>query len=86
VCAVFEVLCLVSSGHYTESGNSSVSDEEKGRHAHTTCISYLRRRETRPRNEHLLSEEKGDAPTKRVSHISRTHVLFLLNMHKKERL
>jgi hypothetical protein len=28
VCAVSEVLCLVSDRHYTESGNCSVSDEE----------------------------------------------------------
>jgi hypothetical protein len=33
VCAVSEVLCSVSDGHYTEFGNSSISDEEKGRHA-----------------------------------------------------
>jgi hypothetical protein len=31
VCAVSELLCSVPDGHYTKSGNSSVSDEEKGR-------------------------------------------------------
>jgi hypothetical protein len=30
VCAVSEVLCSVSDGQYTKSGNCSVSDEEKG--------------------------------------------------------
>jgi hypothetical protein len=30
VCTVSEVLCSVSDGHYTESGNCSISDEEKG--------------------------------------------------------
>jgi hypothetical protein len=64
--AIFEV-CSVSDGHYTESGNWSVFDEEKGRHAHTMRVSYLRRRETFPKNKYLISEEKGDVPTKRVS-------------------
>jgi hypothetical protein len=41
VCVVFEVLCSISDGHYTESGNCLVSDEEKGRHARTTRILYL---------------------------------------------
>jgi hypothetical protein len=67
VCAVSEVLCSVSDGHYTESGNSSVSDEEKGRHTRATRVSYLRRRETRPHNSRLVSEEKGDTPTQRTS-------------------
>jgi hypothetical protein len=31
MCVVSKVLCLVSDGHYTESGNCLVSDEEKGR-------------------------------------------------------
>jgi hypothetical protein len=83
VCAVSEVLCSISDGHYTESGNSLVSDEEKGRHAHEMLVSYLRRIETRPRSAHLLSEERGDTLTKHVSYISETHVSFLLNMHKK---
>jgi hypothetical protein len=34
VYAVSEVLCSVHNGHCTESDNSSVSDEDKGRHAH----------------------------------------------------
>jgi hypothetical protein len=54
VCAI-----SVSDGHYTESGNSSVSDEEKGRRAHETHVSYLRRRETRPCNARLVSQKKG---------------------------
>jgi hypothetical protein len=57
-CAVFEVLYSVSGGHYTESGNSSVSNEEKGRHTHATRVSYLRRRETHPHNAHLVSQER----------------------------
>jgi hypothetical protein len=31
VCAIFEVLCSVPDVQYTESGNSSISDEDKGR-------------------------------------------------------
>jgi hypothetical protein len=31
VCAVFEVLCSVSDGHYSESSNCSIFDEEKWR-------------------------------------------------------
>jgi hypothetical protein len=83
VCVVSEVLCSVSHGHYTKYGNSSVFDEEKGRRAHETHVSYLRRRETHPQNAHALSEEKGDAPTKCASHILGTRISFLLNMHKK---
>jgi hypothetical protein len=86
VCAVSEVFGSVSDGHYTESGNTSVSDEEKGRRAHETHVSYLRRREMHSRNECLLSKEKGDMPTKHVSRISGTRVSFLLNMHKNEYL
>jgi hypothetical protein len=86
VCAVSEVLCLVSNGYYTEFDNSSVSDKEKGRHSHETRISYLRGRETRPQNARLLYEEKEDTPMKRASRISGTCVSFLLNMHKKEYL
>jgi hypothetical protein len=47
MCAVSEALCLASDGHYTESGNCLVSDEEKGRRACSTGVSYLRQRETR---------------------------------------
>jgi hypothetical protein len=58
MCVLFsEVLRLVSDGHYTKLGNSSVSDEEKGRHAHATTVLYLRRKETRPRNARLVSQE-----------------------------
>jgi hypothetical protein len=38
----------------------------------------------RPCNTRLVSEEKGDAPIKCVSHILGTHISLLLNMHKKE--
>jgi hypothetical protein len=75
-CAVSEVLCLVSGGHYTESGNSSVSDEEKGRHAHTTHVLYLRK----GRHTHgmrILYLRKG-----RCTHGTRASLLH--NMHKKE--
>jgi hypothetical protein len=41
VCTVSEVLCSISDGHYTESGNCLVSDKEKGRHARTTRVLYL---------------------------------------------
>jgi hypothetical protein len=44
----------ISDGHYIESGNCLVADEEKGRHILTTHVSYL---------------GKGRAPTKRMSHI-----------------
>jgi hypothetical protein len=47
VCAISEVLCLVSNGHNTESSNCLVFDEEKKRRVLTTRVSYLRRRETR---------------------------------------
>jgi hypothetical protein len=40
-CAVSEVLYSVSYGHYIESGNCTISDEEKGRRAIATCLSYL---------------------------------------------
>jgi hypothetical protein len=40
-------MCSVSDGHYTESGNCSVSGEEKGRHALVTCVSHLKKREMR---------------------------------------
>jgi hypothetical protein len=39
--AVSEVLCLVSDGHYSESSNCSISDEEKGRRAVSTCVTHL---------------------------------------------
>jgi hypothetical protein len=67
VCAVSEVLCSVFVGHYTESSNCSVSDEEKGRHTQAMCISYLRRRETRSCNVCLISKDKGDMHTQHVS-------------------
>jgi hypothetical protein len=57
VCVVSEVLCSVSDGHYTGHDNFLVSDEEKGRRAHTTCVSYLRRREMHPHNVRLISQE-----------------------------
>jgi hypothetical protein len=41
VCAVFEVLCSVFNGHYTESDNCSISNEEKWRHARSTRVSHL---------------------------------------------
>jgi hypothetical protein len=34
---------VVSDGHYTESGNCSVSDKEKERHALTIHVSYLQK-------------------------------------------
>jgi hypothetical protein len=43
VCAVSEVLCSVSGKHYTESGNSSISDEEKGRRVHAMRVLYMRK-------------------------------------------
>jgi hypothetical protein len=83
VCAVSEVLCSISGGHYTEFVNSSVSDEEKGRRGHATRVSNLRRRETHPRNGRLVSEEKGDMPTQLTSRISGTRISLLFNIHKK---
>jgi hypothetical protein len=50
VCAVSEVLCSVSDGHYTKSDNCSVSDDEKGRRVLWGCVSYLRERKTCPCN------------------------------------
>jgi hypothetical protein len=47
VCAVSEVLCSVSDEHNTESGNCSISDEEKGRHTLDTRVSHRRKREMR---------------------------------------
>jgi hypothetical protein len=41
VCAISKVLYSVSDGHYTESGNCSVSDEEKGRCTPGTHVTYL---------------------------------------------
>jgi hypothetical protein len=43
-CVQFAMSCVQFDGHYTESSNSSVSDEEKGRRAHEMCVSYLIRR------------------------------------------
>jgi hypothetical protein len=56
VCAVPEVMCSVSNWHYTESDNSSISDEAKGRRAQATRVSYMRR-ETRPRNACDVSQK-----------------------------
>jgi hypothetical protein len=53
VCAVFEVLCLVSDGHYIASGNCSIFYEEKGRRALATRVSYRRQREMRYIRAHL---------------------------------
>jgi hypothetical protein len=60
--------------------------KKKGDMPTKTRVSYVRRRETRPWNTRLLSEEKGDEPTKCASRILGTCVSFLLNMHKKEYL
>jgi hypothetical protein len=68
VFAVYKVLCSVFDGYNTESGNSSVSDKK---------------REMRPHNARLVSEEKGDTPMQCVSHISGMHVSFSCNMNKK---
>jgi hypothetical protein len=46
VCVVSEALCSIFDRHYTESVNCSVSDEVKGGHALTMCVSYLKKRET----------------------------------------
>jgi hypothetical protein len=88
ICVKYAEVCAisVSDGHYTESGNSSVSDEEKGRRAHETRVSYLRRRETHPCNAHLVSQEKGDTRYGGTSCISGTHISFLLNMRNKQYL
>jgi hypothetical protein len=56
VCAASEVLCLVSDLHYTESDNSSVSNEDKGRRTHETCASYLNKREMHIMGARLLSQ------------------------------
>jgi hypothetical protein len=48
-------------GHYTQSGNCSVSDEEKGRCALTTGISHLRKSKTCIRGAHLVSQAMGEA-------------------------
>jgi hypothetical protein len=45
--AISKVLCSVSIGHYTESGNCSISEEEKGRCVLATCVSHRRQWETR---------------------------------------
>jgi hypothetical protein len=46
VCAVSEVLCSVSDGHYTKSGNCSIFDEEKGRRVLDLRLLHRRKRET----------------------------------------
>jgi hypothetical protein len=60
VCAVSEALCLVSDGHYTESNNCSVSNEEKERRTLWGCVSYAKKRETRVMGVCLVYQEKGD--------------------------
>jgi hypothetical protein len=61
LCSVFKALCLVSDGHYTEFGNCSVSNEEKGRHALITCVSHLRKWEMCSSYACLILNEKRDA-------------------------
>jgi hypothetical protein len=61
VCVVSEALCSVSDGHYTESGNCLISDEEKERRALTARISHLRQRETHIMGARLISHKNGDA-------------------------
>jgi hypothetical protein len=61
VCAVSEALCSVSDGHYTESDNCSISNEEKERHTLWGHISYAKKRETRVLGACLVYQEKGDA-------------------------
>jgi hypothetical protein len=55
VCVVSEVLCSVSDGHYTESGNCSIFDVEKGRRALDMCILHKRKREACQLNMHVSS-------------------------------
>jgi hypothetical protein len=45
VCAVYEVLCSFSDGHYIELGNYLVFVEEKGRLMLATRVSHRRQRE-----------------------------------------
>jgi hypothetical protein len=71
VCAVSKALCLVSNGHYNESDNCSVSDEEKGRCTLWGCASYLKKKETRVMGARLVSQEKGDTRYGGTSRISR---------------
>jgi hypothetical protein len=80
VCVVSKVLFSISDGHYTESSNCSIFDEQKGRRTLATHVSYLRRRETCQRNAHLVSKEKEDAPTQCASHIFGTCVSYLRNV------
>jgi hypothetical protein len=47
-CVQFLKSCIQFLMDTTESGNSSVSNEEKERRAHATRVSNLRRREMRP--------------------------------------
>jgi hypothetical protein len=58
VCAVSEALHSVSDEHYTEFCNSSVSDEEKGRHALWGRVSYVKKRETHVMSVHLLCQKR----------------------------
>jgi hypothetical protein len=60
VCAVSEALCLISDGHYTESGNCLISDEENGRCVLWGRVSYVKKREMHVMGARLLSQKKGD--------------------------
>jgi hypothetical protein len=71
-CVQFpKVLCSVSDGYYTEFGNCSISDEEKGRRALGTHIPHV----IKWRHacfERVLPMEKGRrALTRRVSHMGK---------------
>jgi hypothetical protein len=59
VCSVSQALCSLSNEHYTDSGNSLVSDEEKGKRALTMRVSYLKQREMWSKYVRLTSEAKG---------------------------
>jgi hypothetical protein len=72
VCAVSEVLCSVSDGHYTESSNCSVFDEEKGRCALATRISYMRKGRC-ALTRHVSHMQKG-------RHVLSRHVSYLVQM------
>jgi hypothetical protein len=69
-------LCSVSGGHYTESGNSYISDGEKGRRTHATRVLYMRKGK-RTHGMRILYLRKG-------RHTHEMRVSLLHNMHKKE--
>jgi hypothetical protein len=58
VCVVYEVLCSVSDGHYTEFGNCSIPDEEKGKRGLGTTR-LAKERHANEMSSHILL--KGDA-------------------------